>query len=514
MSKLRLASAKAISLVGLDGHLVDVEAHINNGLPGFTLVGLPDTSLGESKSRVLSAFQATGIRIPEGHTTVNLAPASLPKSGSSFDLAIAIAVLAALRKVEAESVKNVLFVGELGLDGRIHPVRGILPVVASAKYHGIEKVVVPLENEAEAKLVLGVEVVSAGHIFEVINSFGGKLEPIEYKPVERISTAEMNIQRDKLSFSDVLGQTEAKFACELAAAGGHNLLMVGPPGTGKTMLAARIPSILPPLTNEQSLEVTSIHSVAGTLRQRHLIEEPPFEAPHHTATAPAIIGGGSNMPRPGAVSRAHNGVLFLDEAPEFSPRVLQTLRQPLESGEVVIDRAKMKARYPAQFQLIMAANPCPCGMLTSKNSKCRCTSLEKRRYFSRLSGPLLDRIDICIEVPNVSKNVLLDTKPESSDAIRQRVLEARERTLKRLEHTPWRINSQVPGSYIRAKLGQDSEVIKYISGAVDKGVLSMRGADRTLRVAWTIADLEGKASPQFEDIGRALMMKAVLFDEL
>jgi magnesium chelatase family protein len=538
----RIASSSAVSLLGLDGHIINVEANITDGIAAFTIVGLPDTSVNESKARVLTAFRTSRIYLSEVHITVNLSPASLPKRGSSFDLAIASAILASYETIDRELVKDIVFIGEIGLDGRIHPVKGVLPMCEAARKSGIKKVCVAVGNEAEAKLVEEIEVISFGHLGELIRHFGGKSPNVEYTPVLVQSKSHEKIPVDKkvavemLDFADVIGQDDAKKALEIAAAGFHNVMMYGPPGTGKSMLAARLPSILPDLTTSQAVEVTSIHSISKQFTGDSLILRPPFEAPHHTATAPAIIGGGTGVGSPGSVSRADWGVLFLDEAPEFSPRVLQTLRQPLESGLVVIDRARGQVTYPAHFQLILAANPCPCGMAGAGNGgsdeKCRCSSLERRKYLSRLSGPLLDRVDIFTNVLNVSRSDIersqkmkgidsggqtsnnrgSDIAPESSAVIKERVIEARKRAEFRLKNTPWSVNAQVPGSYLRGNLKLSDDVLNALHNAVDQGVLSLRGADRALRISWTIADLSGLDRPGFEELAIAMDLKGGMND--
>lgn len=503
MSKQKIGSSLSVSLLGLEGKKVDVQCHITNSLPGWTIVGLPDASLNESKSRISSALRSAKIPMPEGHITVNLAPASLPKKGSSFDLAIAVALLAANSTIKSSLVKNVAFIGELGLDARIHGVNGVLPMVRSAYELGVKKVFVPLLNVNEAKLVENIEVVGVGHLYEVLKSFEAQYTEFEFER-EVFVGQKCNVNQTVGCFSEILGQSQAKSAMEIAAVGGHNMLMIGPPGTGKTMLASRFIGILPPLNKQDALAVSSILSLSGRLDCEKLIVQPPFEAPHHTATAPSIIGGGSSRAVPGAVSRAHKGVLFLDEAPEFSPRVLQTLRQPLENGYVTIDRVKSQVSYPAEFQLILAANPCPCGMANSKTDSCKCSSIARARYFSRLSGPLLDRIDITTQVLNITKRDYHNNDVETSADILKRVIDARKLSSERLKNTPWQLNSQVPGSYYRKLLGYNNKLTSQLSNAVDKGIISMRGADRAIRVAWSICDLRGGISPDMSDLAKGL----------
>ncbi len=506
---MALGRTLAVSLVGLTGHVVEVEAHLAASVPAFTLVGLPDASLSEARDRVRAATTSSGIRWPQRRITVNLSPASLPKAGSGFDLAVATATLAAAGVCDPAPVADVVHLGELGLDGRLRPVRGVLPAVAAAVAAGRTKVVVPGENAAEARLVPGAEVFGAECLAEVARRYGAELED-EHVPV--LSRTGPAPEADDVSrapdLAEVLGQQDARWALEVAAAGGHHLLMVGPPGAGKTMLAARLPGLLPDLDESAAVEVTAIHSVAGTFRSTGgLVRRPPFEDPHHTATPAAVVGGGTGLPRPGAASRAHRGVLFMDEAPEFSPRVLQTLRQPLEHGELVIHRSGGTARYPARFQLVLAANPCPCGRSVGKGLECTCTPMQRRRYFSRLSGPLLDRVDVQIEVLPVTRADRLDgSEPESTATVAARVTRAREAARRRLDGTPWRTNAEVPGSWLREHSGPRG-ARRRLEDALDRGVLSLRGADRVLRVAWTLADLADVGVPGEREIGQALLLR-------
>ena len=497
----------AVSLLGLSGHLVEVEAHLAASVPGFTLVGLPDAALAESRDRVRAAVTSSALGWPQRRITINLSPASLPKSGSSFDLAIAVAMLAGAGVLPPSGPRDVVHLGELGLDGRLRPVHGVLPAVAAAVAAGHPRVVVPAANAVEAGLVPGALVVGARNLAEVAHWYGADVAVPDSPPAAGV--VGHVVPRRVLDLADVLGQMEARGALEVAAAGGHHLLMVGPPGAGKTMLAARLPGLLPDLTEEEAVEVTAVHSIAGTFDPGGgLLRRPPFEDPHHTATPAAVVGGGSGMPRPGAASRAHRGVLFMDEAPEFSPRVLETLRQPLEHGELVIQRAGGCARYPARFQLVLAANPCPCGRAVGKGLDCSCTAQARRRYFSRLSGPLLDRVDLQVDVLPVSRADLGSTRPgESSADVGRRVAAARSVQAARLSGTPWRTNAEVPGHWIRRALGPDRTLMQDLDRALDRGLLSLRGVDRVLRVAWTIADLAGRTAPGRSEIGQGLLLR-------
>jgi magnesium chelatase family protein len=501
-----LGTTRAVALVGLTGHVVEVQAHLAASVPGFTLVGLPDAALSESRDRVRAAVTSSGLAWPNKKITVNLSPAALPKTGSAFDLAIAVAMLAGARLVDDVRPQHVVHLGELGLDGRVHRVRGVLPAVAAAVAAGYPRVVVPAQDADEARLVPGAEVLGVRHLAELAAHYGAEVDELPDAPddapvVRRAAPAGAG------DLTDVLGQSEARAALEVAAAGGHHLLMVGPPGAGKTMLASRLPGILPDLDEAAAVEVTAIHSVAGTLdAAQGLVRRPPFEDPHHTATPASVVGGGSGLPRPGAASRAHRGVLFLDEVPHFGSRVLETLRQPLEHGEIVIHRAAGTARYPARFQLVLAANPCPCGKAVGKGLDCTCTPLERRRYLARLSGPLLDRVDVQVELPRVSA-VDRAERGEASAAVATRVAAARAAAAERLRGTPWTLNGEVPGSWLRERLGAAPALLVDVDRALERGSLSLRGADRVLRLAWTLADLAGREAPSRTDVGRALTLR-------
>lgn len=503
---------QAVALLGLQGAIVEIEADYSSQLPKFILIGLPDAALGEARDRVLAAAANSGCELPSRRLTVNLSPAALPKQGSGFDLGIALATLAAAGVVRAESIARVVHLGELGLDGRLRPIAGILPAVSAAAGAGFDIVMVPTGNAAEAELVPGIRVVAVASLREAAIWHGAEFEPIDVEPILPAHPEEP--AHEELDLADVIGNGDAVEALVVAAAGGHHAFLLGPPGSGKTMLAARLPGILPDLDAAAALEVSSIRSLCGLPVGQSLITRPPLESPHHTATAAALIGGGSKQIRPGAAARASGGVLFLDEAPEFNSSVLDALRQPLESGVISIHRANAVAHFPGRFQLILAANPCPCGQYGARDSECTCTPTARRRYLGRLSGPLLDRIDIQFRVQRITSAQLKlasDGGQLTSAVARERVAIARARAAERLDGTPWNVNSQVPGFWLRgphAKLG--SVVTATIDRALERGGITMRGYDRVLRVGWTLADLEGTDSPTADHIGRALYLRKAL----
>ncbi|MEU0058881.1 YifB family Mg chelatase-like AAA ATPase [Streptomyces sp. NPDC006334] len=519
----------SVALVGVEGVVVEVQADLEPGVAAFTLVGLPDKSLSESRDRVRAAVVNSGGEWPQKKLTVGLSPASVPKAGSGFDLAIASAVLGASERIDPRVLADIVMIGELGLDGRVRPVRGILPAVLAAADAGYEQVVVPECAAAEASLVPGVSVLGVRSLRQLIAVLADEPVP-EEEPDEAgrpdpllaglrmpgtgaatgMHTVDAAHHDQGHDLADVVGQRSARTAVEVAAAGGHHLFLEGPPGAGKTMLAERLPAVLPRLSREESLEVTAVHSVAGLLPPgKPLIDVPPYCAPHHSATMQALVGGGPHIARPGAVSMAHRGVLFLDETPEFSSHALDALRQPLEAGHVVIARSAGVVRFPARFLMVLAANPCPCGRFSLRDSLCECSPSAVRRYQARLSGPLLDRVDLRVEVDPVSRAELVHRGPggEATATVADRVRTARERASARLAGTPWRTNSEVPGRELRSRWHPMSGAMDEAERNLERGVLTARGLDRVLRVAWTVADLVGHDRPDATDVALALQLR-------
>lgn len=504
---MSVACAWSVALVGLDGRLVEVEAHIGAGLPRTVLVGLPDTSLYEARDRCKAAAANSGQGWPVSLLTINLSPATLPKAGSHYDLAIVAAVLAANQVFGTEQLHRTVFFGELGLDGRVRPVRGILPATLAATQAGFTRVVVPKSQAGEARLVEGVEVLGVASLAQLVAELRGDPVP-DAEPVELPSETLVNLTPRALDLADVVGQVEAKWAVEVAAAGRHHMFFHGPPGVGKTMLAERMPSLLPDLDLHEALEVSAVHSLAGFNLCDGLIVRPPYADPHHSASVASIVGGGPRLARPGAISCAHRGVLFLDEAPEFSPKVIESLRTPLESGSVMLGRSEAQARYPAKFQLIMAANPCPCGLAASRGAQCQCPPLTVRRYAEKISGPIRDRIDISQAFLPMRKAHLRAAleRTESSALVAERVREARARQLRRLAGSGWRTNGEVSGPHLRRNLPLP-EGLQVVDDAFNRGRLSARGVDKVLRVAWTLADLAGRDRPGPDELAVALAMR-------
>ncbi|HVA60304.1 MAG TPA: YifB family Mg chelatase-like AAA ATPase [Mycobacteriales bacterium] len=505
---MALARTRTVALVGIDGHAVEVEADLAPGLPGCTLIGLPDAALHEARDRVRAAIANSRERWPQQRITIGLSPASLPKGGSAFDLAMAVAILAAAGTVPIASLHDLVLFGELGLDGRVRPVRGVLPAVLAASRAGFVRAAVPAANAEEARLVPDIDVLPVATLSALLARLRGAAsglveEECPAEPSVRSLARQLEPEPD---LADVVGQLAARRAVEVAAAGGHHLFLVGPPGAGKTMLAERLPGLLPDLDRTAALEVTAIHSVAGQLPPgAGLVTRPPFCHPHHTATTAALVGGGSGLARPGAASLAHRGVLFLDEAPEFQAGALDALRQPLESGEIILARAAGTTRYPARFALVLAANPCPCGLGRADGSVCTCSPSARRRYLTKLSGPLLDRVDLRCQVQPVSRAALLADREltEPSSLVRERVAEAGCRARRRLAGTPWRANAEVPGRELRTRWPLPGGAWAPLQADLAAGRLSARGLDRVLRVAWTLADLAGIASPGWREIGEA-----------
>lgn len=503
-------STYAGAVAGIDAVKVTVEVNLTGGGLGLYLVGLPDNAVKESEQRIRAAFENTGRKMSGRKVVVNLAPADLRKEGAGFDLPIAVGILAAMSEVSGELLPTTMFAGELSLDGTLRPVRGVLPLAVKARDEGLRRLVVPAENAAEAAVVEGVEVYGLHSLGEVIALLNGERRFDATVPVDAEATlaAQSAYAED---FADVKGQTAVKRALEIAAAGGHNVLMIGAPGSGKTMLARRMPTILPPLSVEEALETTKIHSVAGKLgAERGLLSQRPFRAPHHMTSQVALIGGGQS-PQPGEVSLAHNGVLFLDELPEFGRSVLEVLRQPLEDKKIVVSRARYSVEYPANFTLVAAMNPCPCGYYNHPTKECTCPPGAVHRYMGRISGPLLDRIDLQVEVTPVAIGEISQVRPsEPSAAIRERVIRAREVQAERFRGVPGvHTNAMMNARMLREFCPLDQAARELLERAMVRLDLSARAYDRIVKVARTIADLEGTA-----DIGTAHLAEAINYRSL
>jgi magnesium chelatase family protein len=505
----------SVSLDGVVGRLVCIEADISPGVPGWALSGLPDASVSESRDRCRAALLNSGQRWPELKITVGMYPADLRKVGTHYDLPIALALLAAQGQLPEQSLRSCVAFGELGLDGRLRSVPGVLPAVLSAAENGVEHVIVPAANATEARLIDGVRVLGVGSLSECVALLRGEDPPVDDGRTpwlaDTVTPPDRPVHEDEADLLDVRGQHLARWCVEVAAAGRHHLFLEGPPGSGKTMLAERFPRLLPDLEVWQSIETTQVHSLAGILsRDDPRVSRPPFQAPNHADTVPSVIGGGGRLIKPGAISLAHHGVLFLDEALEFRPSVHDALRQPLESGEISIRRSDGAARFPARFQLILAANPCPCGMAFGKGRECQCVPSKRRQYRERLSGPIRDRIDIVNEVLPVSRAEMRQQigASGSSLAVASRVSEARTRARARFAGLPWLTNAEVPGFEFRRRCPLPADVTRPIEDLVAIGRLTQRGADRVARLAWTVADLGGRDRPTIDDVAEALFLRS------
>lgn len=503
-----ISEVKSIALSGIDGYIVDVEVDIANGLPAFDIVGLPDAAVKESKERIRAAVKNSKMTVPSKRITVNLAPADMKKEGAHLDLPIALGILAASEQMKKDVFRDSAFLGELSLNGELRRISGVLPMVISAYQNGIKRIFVPKDNVKEAAVVSGIDVFGVESLAELAQFFVGQaeLEPQRLSMEDLFGLSE----RYKYDFADVKGQLYVKRALEIAAAGGHNMLMIGPPGSGKTMIAQRIPSILPDMSFEESLEVTKVHSIAGTLSENSpIVTERPFRHPHHTISSIGLSGGGT-YPKPGEISLSHNGVLFLDELPEFRRDALEVMRQPLEDGEITITRVGGTFTYPCRVMLVASMNPCPCGYYGDPVRECTCSQTQIAKYVNKISGPLLDRIDLHIEVPSVKYEELeTKSKGESSASIKARVDKARKIQTERYKDSGIYSNSQLTPELMNTYCTPSAEANELLKNAYESMGLSARAHNRILKVARTIADLAGCEEIEIEHIAEAIQYRAL-----